>query len=444
MLAEQHGRADQLARAALSYGGRFSWGRASTDPDLVPLLERALTAVPDDDGRVRARLLARLAGARRDDRRRDRREELGKQAIEIASKLGDPETLAVALEGHWNAIEGPDTVDDGLALTERLVALWEQLGDKDRLSVAHDHRLNAFWRRCDRAGVDLELDVLAQLAAELRQPAQRWALGTAQTMLALMEGRLEEAEWLISETFAIGERAATWNASVSQRMGLFVLRREQGRLAELDDPTSSVHEYPALLRFACALAHLHSQLGHTEEARATFDALLTRDLEHEHRDAEWLFSLSLLPDPCAFLGDEAAAARLHRLLLPYEHLYAQAPVEAVAGCVARALGVLGTTIGRFDEAEHHFAVAIEIERRMRADHGSRMHITTSRRCFSHGADQGISIGRGPCSETRAAPMTSSKCTPGRPSAMSSRTEPVGCSKRVHRPELSVGSRYARQ
>lgn len=150
-------------------------------------------------------------------------------------------------------------------------------------------------------------------------------------------------------------------------MGLFVLRREQGRLAELDDPIRrSVHEYPALLRFACALAHLHSQLGHTEEARATFDALLTRDLEHEHRDAEWLFSLSLLTDPCAFLGDEAAAARLHRLLLPYEHLYAQAPVEAVAGCVARALGVLGTTIGRYDEAEHHFAVAIEIERRMRA------------------------------------------------------------------------------
>ena len=129
MLAEQHGRADQLARAALSYGGRFSWGRASTDPDLVPLLERALTAVPDDDGRVRARLLARLAGARRDDRRRDRREELETGHRDREQTWG-PRTLAVALEGHWNAIEGPDTVDDGLALTERLVALWEQLATR--------------------------------------------------------------------------------------------------------------------------------------------------------------------------------------------------------------------------------------------------------------------------------------------------------------------------
>jgi tetratricopeptide (TPR) repeat protein len=182
-----------------------------------------------------------------------------------------------------------------------------------------------------------------------------------------MEGRLEAAERLISEAFAIGQQAETWNAAVSQRMALFVLRREQGRLAELDDTIRrSVHEYPALLRFPCALAHLHSQLGRTAEARAAVDGLLTRDLAHEHRDAEWLFSLSLLADPCAFLGDTAAAAQLHALLVPYEHLYAQAPVEAVFGCVARALGVLATTMGHYDQAEQHFAVAIETERRMGA------------------------------------------------------------------------------
>ena len=66
-LAEQQGRADQLARGALSYGGRFSWARASSDPALVPLVELALGAVGDDDGPVRAQLLARLAAARRDD-----------------------------------------------------------------------------------------------------------------------------------------------------------------------------------------------------------------------------------------------------------------------------------------------------------------------------------------------------------------------------------------
>jgi tetratricopeptide (TPR) repeat protein len=186
-------------------------------------------------------------------------------------------------------------------------------------------------------------------------------------MLALMEGRHDEAERLIAETFASGQRALDWNAAVSHRVALFVLRREQGRLSEIEDTLRrSVHEYPALLRFPCMLAHLHSELGRKPETRVIMEALLARDLAHEHVDAEWLFSLSLLADACAFLGYEEAAATLYALLLPYKDLYAQAPVEAVFGCTARALGVLATAAGRFENAERHFEDAIEIERRMRA------------------------------------------------------------------------------
>ena len=43
-----------------------------------------------------------------------------------------------------------------------------------------------------------------------------------------------------------------------------------------------------------------------------------------------------------------------------------APVEASFGSVARGLGVLASTLERFDDAERHFAAALEIERRMRA------------------------------------------------------------------------------
>jgi DNA-binding SARP family transcriptional activator len=366
-LAEHQALPDQLARAALAYGGRFSWARASSDPALVPLLERALAVLSADEPRMRACLLARLAAARRDDPRREHRIALGREAVAIAKELDDPQTLALALEGEWHAIEGPDTVEEWFVLAEKLLALAQQTGDKERLYTAHEHRLNAFWRRCDRAAIDVEMDALGRLVAELRQPPHRWAFGTFQTMLALMEGRLDEAEQLIADTSAIGERAVTWNAAVSQRIGLFVLRREQGRLAELEDTISrSVYEYPALLRFACALAHLHSELGRPSETRALVDELVARDLAHEHLDVEWLFSLSLLPDPCAFLGDEAAAERLHALLLPYEDHYAQAPAEGVFGCVARALGVLATTARRFDQAEQHFALAIETERQMRA------------------------------------------------------------------------------
>jgi tetratricopeptide (TPR) repeat protein len=172
---------------------------------------------------------------------------------------------------------------------------------------------------------------------------------------------------MIAEALAAGRAAESWNAVVSERLQLFVLRRAQGRLAEMEAVIDrSVHEFPVLLRFHCAVAHLHAELGHDAQARAALDGVLSRDLAREHVDAEWLFAVCLLPDACARLGDRAAAGRLHALLLPFRDRYARAPVEASFGCVARALGVLAAVLGRHDDAAEHFGAAIEIERRMRA------------------------------------------------------------------------------
>ena len=368
-LAERAGLAQHLARAAIGYGGRFAWARASTDPALVPLLERALAAIGEEDSLVRVRLLARLAASGRDDPSGDRRARLGKEALRIARRTGDPATLASAIEGHWIAVEGPDLYlrRGGVTAGEELITLGEQIGDKEKVFAGHDHRLHCLWVLGDRAGVEVELEALGALAGELRQPAQQWHVSTGRTMLALMEGRFEQAEQLISETLTVGERAESWNAVVSHRLALFVLHREQGRLAELEEIISrSVHEYPSLLRFQCALAHLYSDVGRERDARATLESLLERDLAHEHLDAEWVFGMSLLTDPCARLGGENAAAELYSMLLPYDRLYAQAPVESLFGSVARGLGVLATTLRRFDEAERHFDVAIETERKMGA------------------------------------------------------------------------------
>jgi hypothetical protein len=366
-LAQDEGRPDLLARAALAYGGRIPWARGSTDPELVPLLERGLDAVGQQDDAMRVRLLAHLAAARRDDARRDRRFALADEAFDIADRLEDPGIEAVALETRLNGADGPDTVDAALAASRRLVELAERAGDREGAYNAHHYRMDAFWVRCDRAGVDLELETLGRLSGELRQPVQRWAFGAAETTLALLEGRLADAEQLVAGTFAIGDAAVTWNATVSQRMALLVLRREQGRIAELEDLFArSFHEYPTLLRFQCAYALLLADVGEADEASRVTSELVARDLALEHLDAEWLFSLCLLAEAAAETGQTDAAAALYPLLLPYRDLYALAPVEAVFGSVARALGVLATALGRFDEAVDHLAAAIDTERRMRA------------------------------------------------------------------------------
>jgi tetratricopeptide (TPR) repeat protein len=146
-----------------------------------------------------------------------------------------------------------------------------------------------------------------------------------------------------------------------------VLRRAQGRLAEIEEVMRrSVEEYPSLPRFPSALAHLYFELGREPEARTALEAMLSRDLEHEYLDAEWLFTISMLAAPCAGLGDSDAVERLYSMLLPYELLYAQAPVESVFGAVGTSLGVLAAALERFEDAERHFDIAIETERAMRA------------------------------------------------------------------------------
>src|SRR5688500_313400 len=133
----------------------------------------------------------------------------------MAERLGDPATITFATECHFIAVEGPDTSGLGLEVGEKLIALGRATDDPERVFAGHDHRVYTFWQLGDRSGLQAELATLDRLAGELRQPAQRWDTGTGQTMLALMEGRFDDAERLIEETAAVGRRSLAWNAGVT-------------------------------------------------------------------------------------------------------------------------------------------------------------------------------------------------------------------------------------
>ena len=158
----------------------------------------------------------------------------------------------------------------------------------------------------------------------------------------------------------------SWNASVSQDDPALRPAPRPGPAGQLE-PTvrDAVHQYPTLMRFRCALAHLHAELGQAQAARAAFDAVLPSVLVGDHVDAEWLVAMCMLPDVCAFLTDSPAAEGLYAMLLPYRHLYANAPAETTFGSVERALGVLAAVSGRGDAVEH-LTTAAATEERMRA------------------------------------------------------------------------------
>jgi tetratricopeptide (TPR) repeat protein len=76
--------------------------------------------------------------------------------------------------------------------------------------------------------------------------------------------------------------------------------------------------------------------------------------------------MSLLADTAALVGDTDSAAVLYGLLLPYSAFNAVDLAEGFRGSVARYLGLLTTTLGRWDSAVGHFNDALAMNERMGA------------------------------------------------------------------------------
>ena len=150
-------------------------------------------------------------------------------------------------------------------------------------------------------------------------------------------------------------------------MQLYMLRREQGRLSEVEDLVRrSVEDYPTFPAFRCALAQMAAELGYTAEAHAALEDLAANDFAKMPLDEDWLVSAGLLAETATAIGDVEFAARLYRRLLPYGDRVAAAIATISTGAVARNLALLAATMERYDDAEHHFEVALELNERIGA------------------------------------------------------------------------------
>ena len=205
-LAEMLGLREQLARAALGYGGRFIWDASRDDPSVVPLLERALSVLGDGDSPLRVRLLARLAAGPLRDASfpAERRVAASGSALEIARRLGRPNTLAYALAGWVLANDSPDKVLERLELATELIEVAQAAGEKERAVEGHEVRLLSLLEIGEIEDARRELTAMARLATELRQPSQQWFVAAYRALLALLEGRFVEAEQLVAHAFALG------------------------------------------------------------------------------------------------------------------------------------------------------------------------------------------------------------------------------------------------
>ena len=358
---------EYLARAALGYGGRLVWVRAGGDRRLIPLLQDAIDALGHSDNTLRARLMARMAGALRSEPSAELRESLATQAVELARGLDDPATLAYTLDGLSAALWKPDIPHERLAIANELIEVGTIAGDRERVISGRQFRVWVFLEIGDMASAYRELEETERIAVELRQPAQGWLPASIRVSLALLEGQYGSAEDLMSLSHYQRARTNRSDAVMAYALHAFQVAREQARLDDVQTLLAeSAREFVWYPHLRCALTVLHCELGHVRAARTAFDELAADDFAVLPFDNKWLFAMSLLSEAACLLGDSHRAQVLYESLLPYWDRNAGAAGDGSMGSVSRPLGLLATTLGRLGDATRHFEQALEQNERLGA------------------------------------------------------------------------------
>lgn len=366
-IARDVGDAALLGRAALGVAGPWSTlGRE--DPDVVEALEEALDALGEDDSPLRARLLARLSLELYYAGQPERRLALSEEAVQLARRLSDPRTLATALDARHYALWRPETVEERLEVAGELRRIAEEAGDLELELEGAGWTVVDLLELGDVAGADIQIDAASQLATVVHRPLYLWWTSLFRCTRAQLAGELEEAERLAGETLAIGQRGQAENAVQYYAMAMFNVRREQGRLGEVEDAvTRFVEMYPAIPAWRCTRVLMQVELGRVDEAREAFEAIAEPGFDALPRDANWLIAVTLLAEVCGALGDASRARELYEVLEPYAGR--NVVVGRAASCngsASRLLGILASVVGEWELAERHFAQALEMHERMAA------------------------------------------------------------------------------
>ncbi len=367
-IARGLGDGERLTRAALAFApGFMTFGTGEADEQLIALIGEALEHLSDRDSILRSRLLARLGVELYYCNEAERREEVSGAAVAMARRLGDGPTLAYALNSRHHALWAPEGLEQRRAIAAEIIATAEEAGDRKMVMLGHNWMIIDLLEAGDIAGVRRSMVAYEQMTQEIRDPSYVWLSPLYGAMLALLEGRFDEAEGLMNIALETGQRARHENVFLAYGTQLTHLRTEQGRLAEIATAVEDfVDQYRALPIWRAELAQMYLDLGRREDAAAVFEEL-ARDGFPLPRDLTWLLAMSVLAMVCAALKDEERARALYERLAPFgERTGVAGPGVLSYGSVGRYLGLLATTMGSDDLARRHFEDAIAANEKMHA------------------------------------------------------------------------------
>ncbi len=362
-VASRMGSPERLARAVSLY--LFSDGQL--DPRGVELAEHALLGLGEASPALRARVLASmsmarpvvaagLAGARADE------------ALALARTSGDAEALHAALFAQSMVLTDTPRARELLDVEEELYALGPMpgpvTGPRWRNGVGRGRAI-ARLVVGDRDGFEAGVDELEQRNLSIRNPGVAFQAALLRTALALLDGRFHDVERLVAEAGAIPARPEILLDPLAVQLCKLAL--ELGTVAgHKADAARVASMRPNSIGLMSMLALVHAETGDRDAALAIVDRLRADGFA---RVVQSMTStgFAYLAEVAASLDEPALAAAIYERYRPYAGLVvASGLVAHCPGSVDRYLGQLCTTVGRWDDAEAHFKVAVAVDAGLRA------------------------------------------------------------------------------
>ncbi|MFB9903925.1 ATP-binding protein [Allokutzneria oryzae] len=391
-LALARWRAGDGALAARTYGDAFELAKAIGDvravgraalgccvrdelwahePRLIANLEYALDVVGDSDPALRARLLARLS---RElvlvPDAEDRRGVLVGEAEKLARSVDDPATLAEVLgtmhHAHWT----PDNAGERLRTAVEIMDLGTRAGDDNLVMDGALWRVLCLIELGDRVATEKALVEYGNRAEQLRGPLRLYYHRCLAASLARLDGRFADSEPLMEQARELGERAHVEGAEHMYHQHMTHLALERGdreeaeaRLLAYGRRMSARPEFAAFGH--CVTALVQTRMGRTVEPKAFLDMALARGPLPVAGQPLGVCLLVMLAEIAHRTGSAEHAEPLSAALLPYAGCVALG-AGTVHGLVSHALGLLATTLSRWDDAERFLTAAADQARSMRA------------------------------------------------------------------------------
>jgi DNA-binding winged helix-turn-helix (wHTH) protein len=363
--ARELGGASELASVALNLApGLFAIETGVYDPALVALLREALELAGEQEPKLRALLLARLAVAMYWSDTFVERLAICDEARRLSEQVGSDEVKARVATARIFALLRPSNLEERRDLADQAIELCQRSGDRDGLLLTRLQRAAIALELGDLPGQVFEADAFRTLAQETRQPQALWIVSAQSACRLFMQGKLEQVEGLAGACLVAGQRVQDHNALLTFGLDLTLLRIEQGRGDEVVEVVRDyAARYPLIVAWRAVYVYTLFRAGRSADCAREYASLKASNFAL-HDDLTWLVATAFLGEVACAQADADGARVLYERLRPFASRLAVTGYAGIlcVGSVERYLALLAATQRRDAEAERHFGRAIEVNR----------------------------------------------------------------------------------